>query len=218
MGKSVTCIAWDRWLIGIKFFRKFIRPVFFNHQQFDVIEEIPNEKGNLWLLKLGKSIDSNSEIRPACLPQPESVITSQLTEACWADGSWFNEIKLTKISNSSCDENSAGYNKNIRIQGVEDELTVCASVKSGDADRCNVRKYSILFNFHLFVKCFHFPETWCFSVNRPSSDFRCCVWIQYPKFTNFHSPIRISFLDRNGRLARWNYNNRNTPPFAQWKW
>lgn len=113
-----------------------------------------NEKEKLWLLKLGKSIDFNDQIRPACLPQPESVITPQLTEVCWADGSWLNEIKLRIISNSSCDENSAGYNKNVRIQGVKDDMNVCAVVEFGDRDKCNVRVDSVLFNFTFFCQMF----------------------------------------------------------------
>lgn len=147
MGKSFT----DDFLDALfnsswtwKIFRTNKPSVWHGSEVIEVIEEIPNQKQNVWLLKLNKSVKFNDQIRPVCLPRQKSTISQQLTEVCWVDGSWMNNLKLKITSNGTCDMNTGDYNKNICVQGAEDKRTnFCTRVERGDRDKCNVRSRNI---------------------------------------------------------------------------
>lgn len=133
-------------------------------EKIKVIEIIPNQHQNIELLKLSESVEFSDYVRPVCLPQPQSLISFQLTEICWVANSWLNEMKLKIVSNSSCSKNSGNYNKSLRIQGVEDETNFCADVQTGDRDLCHVTiNVDSVITFFLIL---YSLETWCHSFKR----------------------------------------------------
>lgn len=106
-------------------------------QNFEVIDQFVNR--NVRLLQLNESVKFNDEMRPACLSQPQSIISPRLTEICWVSNSWLNKLKLKVMSNTRCNTNSGDYYKSLSIQGVENVVKLCMDVESGDRDLCNVR-------------------------------------------------------------------------------
>lgn len=106
-------------------------------QNFEVIDQFVNR--NVRLLQLNESVKFNDEMRPACLSQPQSIISPRLTEICWVSNSWLHKLKLKVMSNTRCNRNSGDYYKSLSIQGVENVVKLCMDVESGDRDLCNVR-------------------------------------------------------------------------------
>lgn len=103
------------------------------------------------LLKLSGSVNFNDYIRPACLPQPESRISQHFIEIGWSDteirnNNLLHKLKMNEIPKAQCKLELINIGHYKHILSVENESTLCATVKKGERDMCAVRKIKFISN------------------------------------------------------------------------
>lgn len=116
---------------------------------------------DIGLIKLLEPIQFSQYIRPACLPEADTLISNNLFVTGWGLTSYTGEshTNLQRVSQFlvAHDECNTIYN-DINISnlknGIIDESQICARNKAGERDACQVCKIKLKLNLH--KKCLQF--------------------------------------------------------------
>lgn len=122
-------------------------------KRFEVVKKIKHPDFHLLpshtikLLKLNESVQFDEYVRPACLSQPKSIISSQrLIEIGWSEtlvrgNKLFHKVKTNFMSTTTCKEEIAkGGHSELYTRGIDVGTHFCAAVEKNDQDICPVRK------------------------------------------------------------------------------